>query len=215
MEENENNVQNENVESTETVNSTVTESTTVNSKMDAFVEIIKAKKNIIIGVLIVLLVVFLFCKIFVGSPKKEVKSFVSAYNSANVKKMYNKVDWAGYLALKNLDEDDYEDFWDEYKDVKDSDEYEDFKETLEENRDDAIEDLKDELEDLDYKVKVKKIKKVEKVGKNLYKVKAQLKYEEDDDTDTDTFTFYVMKKGLKYYMVGGGAVETLYYYINY
>jgi hypothetical protein len=71
------------------------------------------------------------------------------------------------------------------------------------------------MEDEDYKVKVKKIKKVEKVGKNLYKVKAQIKYEYDDEDGTKTVSFYVMKKGLSYYIVGGDLSSTLYYEVKY
>lgn len=199
MEENNNNVNN--VENS-------TENTT-----NKVVETLKAKKNLIIGVIVVLLVVFLGSNIFLDSPKKSVKKFYSAMNSGKSKKMLKEVDWAGVYTFAQLDEDEYEDFWDEYKEYTDSDEWEEVKEELDDNLDDLYEELDDSMEDSEAKYKVKKITKVEKVGKNLYKVKAKIEMKEDDDKETETITHYVMKDGLNYYIVGGGMLDYLSWYL--
>ena len=43
---------------------------------------------------------------------------------------------------------------------------------------------------------------VKKVGKHLYEVKAKLQTKSDGDKNENTVKIYVMKKGLKSYIVG-------------
>lgn len=174
-----------------------------------------SKKALIIGIVVVVIVAIVLFNIFgntKGKAKGVVKDFVKAMNSLNAKKMMSCVDPYGAQVFSELDEEDYEDFWDEYKDYLKSDDYEDFKEEYEEEKDDQLDDLQDMFDeqkeeikddDIDYSVKLKEFKSVKKVGKNLYKVKAKISMQYDDDKDSKTMEFYVMKKGLSCYIVGG------------
>lgn len=203
MEENENNeVKNVEVES----NSTVTDSneSTTNNNNNNVVETLKSKKNLVIGIIIAIIVVLFVYNIFFntkGKAKDVVKRYYSAFNKGKVKKMVKTVDPAGAYVFSKLDEDEYEDFWDEYKEFVDSDEYSDYMDNYKENQDEGMEEMEDYLDDLDYSIKVKKIKEVKKVSSHLYKVKLQLETKEDDDKSQETVTHYVMKKGLKCYLV--------------
>ena len=171
------------------------------------VELIKKHRKVLIGIVVVILALVVLSNVFLGGKKRVVKNLVNALDNANAKKAVKCIDVAGYNVLSGLDEDDYEDFYDEYKEYLDSDEWEEAQEEYEEDLDEKIEDLQDDLEDSESKTKVKKFKKVKKVGKNLYEVKVQLENkDEDGDKETATTEFYVMKKGLKYYVVGGDLV---------
>ena len=211
MEENGNDIQNideqndfKNVEGFENTNPINDSSTEVKSKKKLFMVII-----IIVAVLAVLLI---FNAIF-NSPKakskKVVKDYIKAISNADLKKIMKLTEPYGVYVLESLDEDDYDDFWKEYKEfVKEKDdEYEDIKDNWEEKQDkDEIEESQEDLEDLmdDISIKVKKIVSVKKEGKNLYRVKVKIESKQDKEkAETANQIFYVMKKGFKYYVIGG------------
>lgn len=210
MDENENKV--ENVESNETVDSTVNtnEVATENSEAKegekkSFVEVLKSKKKLIIGVIIAIIAILIVMDILIRSPKEAVKKYISLTKSAHTKRAAKLYDDAGSHVFYSLDDDEYEDFWDEYKEYVKSDEWEDRKEELKETRDkEYYEDQDDEIKDSDIKVKIKKVWGTKKLGKNLYSVKAKVETKDDDDKETNTVKYYVMKKGLKSYVVGVG-----------
>lgn len=186
------------------VSSAKDKTTTVLKKV---VELAKTHRKVLIGVVVVILALVVLSNLFLGGKKRVVKKFVNALDDAKAEKAIKCIDVAGYMVLSDMDKDDYEDFYDEYKDYVDSDDWEETQEDYEEDLDDKIESFQDDLEDSETKTKIKKFKKVEKVGKNLYEVKVQLESkDEDGDKNTDTTTFYVMKKGLSYYVVGGDLV---------
>ena len=114
--------------------------------------------------------------------------------------MMKLVDMAGSAVYTEMvfNDDDLEDFYEEYKDYVKSDEWKDAEEEL----DDFMEDAIDEIEepDDDEKIKIKKFKDVKKEGKNLWKIKVEVEIDDDDKK----LEFYVMKKGLKYYIVSSG-----------
>lgn len=175
------------------------------------VEFVKNHKKPLLGLLVVILVVWLAGSLLFGGKQRVVKKFVSALNSGNAKKAINCIDFAGSTVFYQLDDDEYDDFWDEYKDYTDSDEWEELKEEIDEELDDTIEDLEDSLDDSDAKIKIKKFKGTKKLGKNLWEVKAQIQTtDEDGDKSTNTTKFYVMKKGLKYYIVSGLGASSMF-----
>ena len=202
MEENENQTTNvENVENT--VNSEVNNTETTNA--NNIVETLKSKKNLIVGVVICLVVILCVYNVFFntkGKAKNVVIDYYKALNKGKAKKMLKTVDMAGVYVFSELDDDEYEDFWAEYKEYVDSDEYKEAKEEYDEALDENIEDLEDLLSDSETTIKVKKVKEVKKVASHLYKVKVQLESkDEDGDKSQKTVTHYVMKKGLKCYIV--------------
>ncbi len=175
---------------------------------------VKPDKNKIVLIVAIVIAVVAVCLIFnmflnpKAGAKRAVKQYISAFNSANVKKMLKLTDPYASYVLGTLDEDEYDDFWDEYKDfIKDEDDtYDRLKDAYEDSLDsDEIDEAKESLEDLmeDKSIKVKEIKSVKKESKNLYKVKAKLTLKDDDDKDSATANFYVMKKGMSYYIVSG------------
>ena len=87
-----------------------------------------------------------------------------------------------------------------YKDVEDDDVNE-IKDMMEENIDEQEDEMKEQKKEKKASLKVKKITDVKKVGKHLYKVKAEIESKSDGEKDTNTQDFYVMKKGLKSYIV--------------
>lgn len=178
-----------------------------------------SKKNAIIGlvaVVAIILVVVLLVKLVGPSPAKTVKKFCKYMNDGEVAKALELVDFESVYVLSDLDEDEYEDYAEEYKDYKDDDdrveEYEDFMDDY----DEYVEELEDYIGEFDeYSLEVKEIKSTKKEGKNIWKVKAKIKYTmeyEDyyiDESDTETLEFYVVKKGMKYYIVEGSGMNTL------
>lgn len=187
MEENKSNV----------VNSTKEKATAGLAKV---VEFIKQHKNIVLGIVVVLVAVILLSSLFGGGKKGVIKDYVKAYNKGNGEKMMKLVDMAGSAVYTEMvfNDDDLEDFYEEYKDYVKSDEWKDAEEEL----DDFMEDAIDEIEepDDDEKIKIKKFKDVKKEGKNLWKIKVEVEIDDDDKK----LEFYVMKKGLKYYIVSSG-----------
>lgn len=196
MEENEN--KENNVQ--ETVSNETTNSTVNNSILSK----IKEKKGLILGIVVAVIAVLIVIDILFTSPKEAVKKYISLNNSAHTKKADKYYDYAGAHVFAGLDKDEYEDFWEEYKEYKKSDEWEEYKEDLEDRHDDEYYEEQDEdIKDSDYKIKIKKINNVKKVGKNLYRVSVTLEMkDEDDEKDTKTIKYYVMKSGLKSYVVG-------------
>ena len=214
MEEN-GNFENENVNQVET--NEVFEAETINGnenngKENNVIKFLKEKKKLLVIIVIAIIIICVLYNMFFNVKSKVsnvVKQYVSAVSKLDAKKIVKLTEPYGTYVLAKLDEDDYEDFWDEYKDfVKEKDDdYDDVKDEYEDSLDkDALEDAKEDLEDLmdDRTIKVKKIKSVKKVCKNLYKVKAKIKATDGDDEATNDMEFYVMKKGLKYYIVSAG-----------
>lgn len=197
MEENQN--QNQNQDVNETVD---TSSNVSGTEPNVIVETIKAKKKIIAGVLVAIVAILIILDLLITSPKEAVKGFVKALNKPDFKKAFGYMDYLGTAAFSELDKDEYDDFWDKYKDYKEDDDYEDILEEAEDYFDqDYFEEMNEEVED--YTIKVKKITKVKKVGSHLYEVKAKLKIVDDEGEDKNpTAKFYVMKKGMKSYIVG-------------
>lgn len=182
-----------------------------------------SKKNAIIGlvaVVAIILVVVLLVKLVGPSPAKTVKKYCKLMNKGEVAKAFELVDLESMYVLMGMDEDEYEDYAEELKDFKDDeDEYEEYEEGVE-DFEETIEELEDEFSDLDeYKLEVKEIKDTKKEGKNIWKVKAKVKFvmesEYDEIDKTETVEFYVVKKGLKYYIAAGdgfmGSMGGMYY----
>lgn len=166
------------------------------------VNFIKSHIKLIAIIAIIIIVAIVVLNIIIVSPKEVVKKFVSSLNDIDAEKAFSYFDWAGAAVFYELDEDDLEDFWEEYKDFQDSDDYEEYMEDIEEYlASDDYDDINDELENYDISIDVKEIKDVEKVGKHLYSIKVKLEIEEDGDEEVETVTFYVMKSGLKSYLV--------------
>lgn len=193
MEENQN--QNENAQTVDT------SSNVSGAEKNVIVETIKAKKKLISIVVVAVIALLIILDLLIVSPKETVQKFVKALNKPDVKKAFSYMDYAGVYVLEDLDEDDYDDFWEEYQEFKEDDDYEEMMEYMEEYMDeDFYDDMNEEIED--YTIKVTKITKVKKVAKNLYEVKAKLKMiDEDGEDKKPTAKFYVMKKGLKSYIV--------------
>lgn len=170
------------------------------------------KKNAIIGlvaVVAVILVIILGINLFGSSPEKVLKKYCKYLSKGDFSKAYDLVDFESSYVLASLDEDEYEDFNDELKDFKDSDDYEDFEDDME-DLDEYIEELEEDFEDFDkFDIELKEVKSSKKVKgtKNLYKVKAKIKYKIEindyDSSDTETMEIYMIKKGMKYYLVQG------------
>ena len=171
---------------------------------------LKNTKNLIIIAVVAIIAIVVLVSIFgnaTGKAKGVVKQYVKAMNKLDIKKTITLTDPYGSYVLSYLDKDEYDEFWDEYKDfIKDKDDkYDDVKESYEESLEkDNIKDAKDSLEESmeDTTIRLKKISDVEKVGKNLYKVKARIEVKNDDNKKTETEKIYVMKKGMKCYIVG-------------
>lgn len=184
----------------EPVNSTKENASSAVKKV---VEMIKNNKKVLIGLVVVILAIILLSSIFGGGKKGVIKDFVKATNKGNAKKMMDTIDMAGLSVYMEMlfNDDDLEDFYDEYKDFIKSDEWEDAQDDM----DDYIEELEDSIEepDDDEKLKIKKFGDVEKEGKNLWKIEVELEVD-DEDIDAD---FYVMKKGLNYYIVGFDGID--------
>lgn len=176
---------------------------TKSATSSAVVDFIKAKKKIIAIVIVAIIAVIVIFNMISVSPKDAVQGFVKQLNSGHTKKAFDYIDWAGFVTLSELDEDDYEDFWEKYKDIKDTDEYEEYMDSMEEYMDeDFYEDMDEEIKDSDASIKIKKITKVKKVAKNLYSVKAKIQTkDEDGEINSEIMEFYVMKKGMKSYIV--------------
>ena len=173
----------------------------VKSVVGTIIEKLKANKKILLGIVVVILLVVLLGSVFGGGKKGVIKDFVKAGNTGNGKKLFKTIDMAGMNVLMEMQfkDEDLEDFYSEYKDYVKSDDWKDAEEEMDEYIEDAIEDM-EEPDDED-KIKIKKFGDVEKEGKNLWKIEATLVSKEDDDEEMDV-DFYVMKKGLSYYIVG-------------
>lgn len=182
------------------------------------------KKNVIIGlvaVAVIVLVAVLLFKLVGPSPAKTVKKYCKLMSKGEVAKAFKLVDTESMYVLSDLDEDDYEDYAKELKDFKkDDDEYEEYEDGIE-DFEEQIEDMEDGYEDFEeFEIEVKDVKSTKKIGKNIWKVKAKVKMvvetEDDEFDETDTVEFYVVKKGLSYYVAGGdglvGTMSALYYY---
>lgn len=181
----------------------IKENTSSTNNSNKVVEFIKAKKMIIGVLIIAIILIIVIVNLIVVSPKEAVKKFVKAFNDADLEKMVDSMDIAGFYVFSGLDEDEYDDFWSEYKDFKDSSDYEDLMDNMNDTLDDkdAIEDAEDELKDLDYSMKIDKIKDVKKISSHLYRVKVKLELSYDDEKDTQTVNCYVMKDGAKSYVL--------------
>ncbi len=173
------------------------------SSTNKVVEFIKAKKLIIGVIIIAIILIIVIVNLIVVSPKEAVKKFVKAFDNADLEKMVDSMDVAGFYVLSGLDEDEYDDFWSEYKDFKDTSDYEDLMDNMNDTLDDkdALEEAEDQLKDLDYSMKIDKIKEVKKISSHLYRVKIKLKLTYDDEEDTQTVNCYVMKDGTKSYVI--------------
>ena len=183
------------------VNESTSTGDKVKSVVGTIVEKVKANKKILLGIVVVILLVVLLGSVFGGGKKGVIKDFVKAGNAGNGKKLFKTIDMAGMNVLMEMQfkDEDLEDFYSEYKDYVKSDDWKDAEEEMDEYIEDAIEDM-EEPDDED-KIKIKKFGDVEKEGKNLWKIEATLVSKEDDDEEMDV-DFYVMKKGLSYYIVG-------------
>lgn len=153
---------------------------------------VKAHVKLVAIIVVAILVAILVLNFVAGGPKRAVKSYISAMNKANDKKILKTMDVKGVVAWSKCDGKASK-FLDEYNDIED-DEVDEYKETLES----TCEKMCDNLKDYDkYSIKLKQIKEVKKEDKGLYKVKAkvEVKYKDDDDENesTDTMTFYVYK----------------------
>lgn len=173
----------------------------VKSVVGTILEKVKENKKILLGIVVVILLVVLLGSVFGGGKKGVIKDFVKAGNAGNGKKLFKTIDMAGMNVLMEMQfkDEDLEDFYSEYKDYVKSDEWKDAEEEMDEYIEDAVEEM-EEPDDED-KIKIKKFGDVEKEGKNLWKIEATLVSKEDDDDEMDV-DFYVMKKGLSYYIVG-------------
>ena len=173
----------------------------VKSVIGTIIEKVNQHKKVLLGIIVVILLVVLLGSVFGGGKKGVIKDFVKAGNSGNAKKLFKTVDMAGMSVFMEMswNDEDLEDFYDEYKDYIKSDEWK----NAEEEMDEYLEELEDEMEkpDDDEKIKIKKFGDVEKEGKNLWKIETTLVSKEDDDEELDV-DFYVMKKGMSYYIVG-------------
>lgn len=218
MEENENGKENNIVESEVSSNEKVEEkkveekaeneketsnTNDVSSKKNV-TDVLKSKKSLIIKLVIIIVAILIVIDILFTSPKEAVKSYLKNNYAAHTKKADKYYDYAGASVFRTLDKDEREDFWDEYKDYTSSDEWEEYKEELEENHDDEYyEDRDEDIKDSDTKTKLKKINSVKKIGSHLYKVSVEIQTkDEDGEKETDTRKYYVMKKGLKSYVLG-------------
>ena len=179
----------------------------------------KNKKNVIIGliaVVAIVIVLFAVVKLFMPSPEKTVKKFCKYMNKGEISKAFELVDFESMYVLSELEEDEYEDYAKEYKDFKDDeDEQEEYEDGME-YIDEIIEELEEKAEEYDkFSVELDKISSTKKEGKKIWKVKAKVDYKfeyEDEDIDTDEnekLEFYVIKKGMKYYIATGDGLETL------
>ncbi len=173
----------------------------VKSVIGTIIEKVSQHKKILLGLVVVILAIVLIGSLFGGGKKGVIKDFVKAGNAGNAKKLFKTVDMAGMSVFMQMswEDEDLEDFYDEYKDYIKSDEWKD----AEEEMDEYLEDLEDEMEEPDDedKIKIKEFGDVEKEGKNLWKIETTLVSKEDDDDELDV-DFYVMKKGMSYYIVG-------------
>lgn len=181
-------------------------------------EFLKAKKKIILGIIIAIVVVIVVLNLIFVSPKEAVNKFVKSLNSKNVEKAYNYINPYGFYVFDSLDEDEYDDFWSEYKDFKDSDEYQDIVDEYNDIMEDMdFDEINDYLDDYDFSIKVNKINKVKKVSSHLYRVSAKIEISADDEEESGTVYFYVMKEGTKSYIVGIDSnnynLSSLLYYI--
>ena len=176
------------------------------------------KKNAIIGLValvVLVLVVVLGVKLIGPSPAKTVKKFCKYMNDGKVSKAFELVDFESMYVLTELD-GDYEDYAEEYKEFKDDDDaQEEFEEGLE-YLEEMVESLEEDIGDYDeFAVEVDEIKSTKKEGKKIWKVKAKVDYKmeyEDEYIDVDekeNLEFYVIKKGMKYYVAGGKGLTTL------
>ena len=173
----------------------------VKSVIGTIIEKVSQHKKILLGLVVVILAIVLIGGLFGGGKKGVIKDFVKAGNAGNAKKLFKTVDMAGMSVFMQMswEDEDLEDFYDEYKDYIKSDEWKD----AEEEMDEYLEELEDEMEEPDDedKIKIKEFGDVEKEGKNLWKIETTLVSKEDDDEEVDV-DFYVMKKGMSYYIVG-------------
>lgn len=173
----------------------------VKSVIGTIIEKVSQHKKILLGLVVVILAIVLIGGLFGGGKKGVIKDFVKAGNAGNAKKLFKTVDMAGMNVFMQMswEDEDLEDFYDEYKDYIKSDEWKD----AEEEMDEYLEELEDEMEEPDDedKIKIKEFGDVEKEGKNLWKIETTLVSKEDDDEEVDV-DFYVMKKGMSYYIVG-------------
>lgn len=164
----------------------------VKSVLGTAIEWVKTHVKVVAIIAVVIVVALLVLGFLTGGPKRAVKSYISAMNKANDKKILKTMDVKGVIAWSRCGGKASK-FLDEYEDIED-DEVDEYKETLES----TCEKMCDSLKDYDkYSIKIKQIKEVEKEDKGLYKVKAkvEVKYKDDDDESesTDTMTFYVYK----------------------
>lgn len=173
----------------------------VKSVIGTIIEKVSQHKKILLGLVVVILAIVLIGGLFGGGKKGVIKDFVKAGNAGNAKKLFKTVDMAGMSVFMQMswEDEDLEDFYDEYKDYIKSDEWKD----AEEEMDEYLEELEDEMEEPDDedKIKIKEFGDVEKEGKKLWKIETTLVSKEDDDEEVDV-DFYVMKKGMSYYIVG-------------
>lgn len=171
----------------------------------------KVVKGIIIAVVAILVIVLLI-NLLVRSPKEAAKGFIKNIYASKSEKAFKYVDYTGYAVIQAYlydgndtdDLEDYDDFWDDYKDALDDSDFDDYVEEMEDYFDENAEDEDDWLEEYmeDGSVKVKKVKSSEKITSHLYKVKVVVEYQnEDGDESSTTLDIYVMKKGLKSYVV--------------
>lgn len=181
--------------------------------------IVSNKKNAIIGIVaiaVVVLIVILGVNLLGPSPAKTVKKFCKYMNEGEVSKAFELVDFESVYVLSELDEDEYEDYKKEYKDFKDDDDaQEEFEEGME-YIEEMVETLEDSISDYDeFSVEVDEIKSTKKEGSKIWKVKAKIEYkmeyEEEyiDEDEKETLEFYVVKKGMKYYLAGGDGLSTI------
>lgn len=170
---------------------------------------------IIGGVVAAIILVIVLISVFGGGPKKAVKTYISAINSQNAKKMFKIMDPVGSVAWSydedDFDKDQYEEFIEEYEEYKE--EYAEYLEEYEDEMDDMLDEMDDSFDDISdeyksYKVKVDEFKKVKKLGKNLYAVKAKISVkakpkdkDEDEIDEAETMTFIVYKNKI----IDGGA----------
>lgn len=207
--------ENENVEE---VKETVVEETTETTSEKGVGNILKAKKNLIIAIVAVLVCLCVVFNVFFntkGKAKSAISKYCVALGKGQYRKALKRVDPVGYYVFQDLDKDSYEDFWEEYKDFKKSDDYEeqmdDWKEMV-----DAAKDAEEDFDKDDkVSIKVKKITKFKKLGKKLYEVKAKVQSKVDGDKDTETMIFYVMKDGLGCKLVGGDAVDGIVFMVSF
>lgn len=179
----------------------------------------KVKKTIITVLIIVVIIAVIVgvVNLIRPTPAKTVKKAIKSLNKGNISEVMDLVDYQGLTAYYSTS-DDLEDFYDEYKDLSDDDDFQDDLEDFNEELDENVEDLEETISDFDkFSFELKEIKSSKKVSKakNLYKVRAKVKYtiqsddEDIDLKDTATIDFYVMKKSGKYYIVGIDGASSL------